>query len=46
MPNMNLIHLKTNELLRYYCSFHGNIVAVAMKSAADSYCLMEAYCQI
>ena len=29
MPNMNLIHLKTKELLRYYCSFHGNLVAVA-----------------
>ena len=28
MPNMNLIHLKTNELLRYYCSFHGNLVSV------------------
>ena len=31
MPNINLIHLKTKELLRYYCSFHGNLVTVAMK---------------
>ena len=38
MPNMNLIHLKTKELLRYYCSFNGNLVAVAMDYAADPYC--------
>ena len=31
MPNINVIHLKTKELLRYYCSFHGNLVTVAMK---------------
>ena len=31
MPNINLIHLKTKKLLRYYCSFHGNLVTVAMK---------------
>ena len=31
MPNINSIHLKTKELLRYYCSFHGNLVTVAMK---------------
>ena len=31
MPNINLIHLKTNKLLRHYCSFHGNLVTVAMK---------------
>ena len=42
MPSMNLIHLKTKELLRYYCSFHGNLVAVAMKYAADQYCPKEA----
>ena len=42
MPNMNLIHLKTKELLRYYCSFHSNLVAVSMKSAADPYCSKEA----
>ena len=42
MPNMNLIHLKTEELLRYYCSFHGNLVFVAMKSANDPYCPRKA----
>ena len=42
MPNMDLILLKTKELLRYYCSFHGNIVAVAVKYAADLYCPKEA----
>ena len=46
MPNINLIHLKTNELLRYYCSFNRNLVAVAMKSAADPCCPKEAFCQI
>ena len=42
MPNANLIHLKTKELLRYYCSFLGNLVAVAMKYAADPYSPKEA----
>ena len=31
MPNIYLIHLKTNKLLRYYYSFHGSLVTVAMK---------------
>ena len=38
MPNMNLIHQKTKKLLRYYSSFYGNLVAIAMKYAADPYC--------
>ena len=42
MPNMNSIHLKTKELLRYNYSFHGNLVAVALKCAADAYCPNEA----
>ena len=42
MPNMNLIHWKAKELLSYYCSFHGNLVAVAMKHATDLYCPKEA----
>ena len=42
MPNMNLKHLKTKELLRYYCRFHDNLVAVAMEYAADPYCPKEA----
>ena len=39
IPNMNSIHLKTKELLRYHCSCHGNLVA--MKYAADVYCPKE-----
>ena len=42
MPNMNTIHLKTKELLRYHYSFHGNLVAVAIKYAADAHCHKEA----
>ena len=38
MPNMNSIHLKSKELLRYHCSSHGNLVAVALKYAVDAYC--------
>ena len=38
MPNMNSLDLRTKELLRYYCSFHGNLVAVALKYAVDAYC--------
>ena len=37
MSNMNSIHLKTKDLLRYHCSCHGNVVAVAMKYTADAY---------
>ena len=42
MPNINLIHLKTKELVRYYCSFHGNLVDVATKYADDPYCPKKA----
>ena len=31
MLNIHSIDLKTKELLRYHCSFHGNLVAVALK---------------
>ena len=43
MPNMNSIHLKTKELLWYHCSFYVNLVAAALKYAADAYCPNEAY---
>ena len=46
MPNMKLVHLKGKELLRYYCNFHWNQVAVAVKYAADSYYPKETWCQI
>ena len=42
MLNMNSIHLKTKDLLRYHCSCDGNLVAVAMKYAADACCPKEA----
>ena len=42
MPNINSIHLKTKELLRYHCGFHGNLVAVALKYAVDTYCPKKA----
>ena len=42
MPNINSIHLKTKELLRYHCSFYGNLVAVALKYAAGAHCPNEA----
>ena len=42
MLNLNSIHLKTKELLRYHSSFHGNLVAVALKFAADACCPNEA----
>ena len=41
MPNMNSRN-QTNELLRNHCSCHGNLVAVAVKYAADAYCPKEA----
>ena len=44
MPNMKSRHLKTKDLLRYHCSFHGNLVAIALKHAADAYCPKEAQC--
>ena len=37
MLNMNSLHLTTNELLRYHCSFHGNLATVALKYAVDDY---------
>ena len=35
MPNMDSIQIKTNELLRYYCSCHGNLVTIAMRFVAN-----------
>ena len=42
MSSMNSRHLKTKELSRNHCSYHGNLVAVAVKYAADAYCPKEA----
>ena len=45
MLNMKSIHPKTNELLRYHCSFHGNLFAVALKYAVDDFYPKKTYCQ-
>ena len=42
MPKMNSTHLKTKDLLKHHCNCHGNLVAVAMKYAADAYRPKEA----
>ena len=39
MSNMNLIALKTKELLRYHCGYHGNIVTSATGHLGDAYFL-------
>ena len=38
---MDSIGLKTKELLTYYCGYHGNLVTIAMRYVADSYCPKE-----
>ena len=42
MANMNLIPLKTKELLRCHCGCHGNVVTIRMGYLADAYYLKEA----
>ena len=37
MPNIILIGLKTWKLLRYHCSYHGNLVTIATKYVAKAY---------
>ena len=44
MANMISIGLKTKELLRNHCSYHGNLVAIATKYVANTYCPKEALC--
>ena len=41
---MNLVPLKTNELLIYHCGCHGNIVTIATKYVADAYYPKVALC--
>ena len=45
-PNMDLIQLKTKELLTHHCSCHGNLVTMATKYVADTYCPKEPPYQI
>ena len=37
MVNIILIGLKTKELLRQNCSYHGNLVTMATKYVANAY---------
>ena len=34
---MDLIWLKTKELLTYHCGCHGNLFTIAMRYVADAY---------
>ena len=44
MANMMPIGLKTKELLRHHCSYHGNLVTMATRYVANVYCPKEALC--
>ena len=37
IPKMDLIWLKTKELLTYHCGCHGNLVNIAMRYVPDAY---------
>ena len=37
-PNMNLIQLKTKELLRCHCGWYGNQVSIAVRYASSLSC--------
>ena len=43
---MDLIWLKTEELLTYQCGFHGNLVTIATMYVVDVYCPKEPPYQI
>ena len=36
VPNMNPIPLKTEELLRYHCGYHGNLGTIATEYVGDA----------
>ena len=44
MADIISIGLKTKELLRHHCSYHGNLVIIATKYVANAYCPKEALC--
>ena len=46
MPNINSITIKTKELLRYHCGYHGKIVTIATGHSGDAYFLNEDLRQI
>ena len=42
MPNMILLGIKIEKLLRYHCNCHGNLVTTATRYVANAYCPKEA----
>ena len=44
MASMISIGLRTKELLRHQCSYHGNLGTIATRCVANAYCLKEALC--
>ena len=42
MASMISIGLRTKELLRHYCRYHGNLVTIATRYVANAYCPKEA----
>ena len=42
MPNMISIGLKAWKLLRYHCSYHGNLVTIATRYDDNAHCPKEA----
>ena len=44
MANMISIGLKTKELLRHHCSYHGNLITITTRYVANAYCPKEALC--
>ena len=46
MQNIKSTQLKTKEFMTYLCGCYGNLVIIATRYAADTYCPKEAPCQI
>ena len=46
VPIMDLIWVKTEELLTYHFSCHGNLVTIATRYVVDAYCPVEPPCKI
>ena len=44
MVNMISIGLKSKELLRHHCSYHGNLVTIVTKYIANAYCPKKTLC--
>ena len=44
MANIISIRVKTKELLRHHCSYHGNLVTISIRYVANAYCPKEVLC--